>query len=68
MKHFRTETGSTKKCILMTLGMGLLIGLIVCGIPLAVMTTLYLQQSEFHLDHTTLHFLRHRTSNIEQYQ
>lgn len=47
MKYFRNEFGPNKKCILMTGGIGLLIGLIVCGIPLAVLTTLYLQSSEF---------------------
>ena len=48
----------------MTAGIGLLIGLIACGVPLAVMTTLYLQQSTFHLDHTTLLFVLDRIFNI----
>ena len=60
MEYFRYDSESKKKCILVTLAMGLLIGLIVCGIPLAVMTTLYLEQSKFHFNRIILHCIHYR--------
>jgi len=41
-------TTSNKRCILVALGVGLLIGIVICGVPLGVMTTLYIQESKFN--------------------
>lgn len=45
---FESRCEPNKRCVLTMLAMGILIGLFLCGIPLAVMTTLYLQQSKFN--------------------
>jgi len=45
---FLNRFTSNKRCILVTLCVGLLIGIVICGVPLAVMTTLYLQESKFN--------------------
>jgi hypothetical protein len=48
LKFFRNTCGPDKNSILAMLGVGILIGLFICGIPLAIMTTLYLEESKFN--------------------
>lgn len=43
----KTATGSCKKHINTKFFISLFIGLAICGIPLAVMTTLYIDKSNF---------------------
>lgn len=68
IKYLRNSFGPNKRCILMTGAIGLLIGLIVCGVPLAVMTTLYLQQSTLHFGYTISFFVLDRIDNINECQ
>jgi hypothetical protein len=63
LKYFSTKCTPERKKILSMIGVGILIGLFVCGIPLAVMTTLYLQESKFNNEHSILHKISYRITN-----
>jgi hypothetical protein len=62
--NLKSGCGPDKKCILTMLAMGSFIGLFVCGVPLAVMTTLYLQTSESKGEHSTFYRVSNRITRI----
>jgi Mg/Co/Ni transporter MgtE len=42
-----SESGSCKKYLTKELAMGIFVGLVICGIPLAVMSALYAEKSKY---------------------
>jgi hypothetical protein len=65
LKYFRNTSGPEKKDILTLLAVGTLIGLFICGIPLAVMSTLYLEASKFNGRHIVLYIQFHIESQSQ---
>jgi hypothetical protein len=62
--NLKSGCGPDKKRILIMLAMGTLIGLFVCGVPLAVMTTLYLQTSKSNDEPSTFYPVSNRITRI----